>query len=250
MDIKISGIDKLNAKLSAIGKRQIPYALNRALNDTAFNMRDAAVKEMKASFDRPTPFVLKSVKVLKASNASRKAFKYEGVDMTATVGVDPYEDTLAKKILAPEIFGGPRKMKGFEKKLRNAGILPAGMYCVPGNNAPLDRYGNVSQGTIVQILSQLQILAGSGYFGNQTERSRKRKGIKYDFFVEYKNGVPIGIKKSGTNRTWAIMYFYFVKGAPSYAPRYAFHQAAQNAAFANFRKNFNQRFRETVKTAR
>ncbi len=44
--------------------------------------------------------------------------------------------------------------------MRQAGVLPGGMFWVPGSAAKMDRYGNISTGQIVQIVSALKGIPG------------------------------------------------------------------------------------------
>lgn len=54
MDIKA-----LVAELNDLEKRQLPFAMQQALNLTADELRTAYQREMRDSFDRPTPYTLR-----------------------------------------------------------------------------------------------------------------------------------------------------------------------------------------------
>jgi hypothetical protein len=130
---------------------QYRYAATQGINMTAYDVRDGVKKEMPSVFDRPTPFTVNSLKVYAAKQSDLKAeINFKGKPS------DHY--------LRPEVFGGPRPMKMFEKRL--------GSFLIPGKEAPLDRYGNVSAGQINRIMS---ILGQAREGQNRTEGSAKRK---------------------------------------------------------------------------
>ena len=70
--------------------------------------------------------------------------------------------------LVPQVDGGQRKLKGFERAIGEGELVPA-------LGAKLNQYGNVSPGQIRQILSVLgKAEASAGYSANITSRSRRR----------------------------------------------------------------------------
>ena len=158
-NIKVEGVEKVMNELNDIAKRQLPFALARALTQTAKAIQEDEIKEMKQTFDRPTPFILNSLRIEPATKTN----------LQAKVCVKD----AAVKILSPHIFGGERQVKRFEFHLRRAGILPEDKYITPGACAPLDRYGNIPGGVITRILSALK--AHPDIYAWRTARSIKRR---------------------------------------------------------------------------
>jgi hypothetical protein len=135
----------LQRKLAAF-PGQVRFATARALTATA----SAAVKdlqtEMKRVFANPTPFTLRATYVKSATKA----------DLTAWVQPRVGSGRPASTWLSPEILGGPRNQKAFEKSLA---VISGNQFALPGKDAKLDQYGNLSRSTITQILSRVGAMA-------------------------------------------------------------------------------------------
>lgn len=145
LTIDTTDVARLRDSLAVFSDRRFAAGLATALTRTAQAARAAAQHEIRDSFDRPTPFTLGQVYARAATAAQ----------LVAAVGVSDAPYTVG--YLKPHIFGGERRHKRFEKLLIGAGAMPSDRYAVPGRFARLDAYGNVSRGTIRQILSHLRI---------------------------------------------------------------------------------------------
>jgi hypothetical protein len=146
---------------------QIEKAMMRARETTIDALADAVYREVKGQirqvFDRPTPYTQNSLQVTRTKNHNMKAsvwFK------------DP--DRLVQHYLEPQVEGGARGLKRFEKVL--------GKHFVPSVHTALNAYGNMPYGKIVQILSVLKLAEYmAGYSANITERSKKRNQKPRDY---------------------------------------------------------------------
>lgn len=163
--IDIKGLKEVQQMLDAIPK-QASRAAEIALDKTAKVIRDDIKAEMKSVFDRPVPYTINSLQVTPTHNHNMQAsvwFK------------DP--PRMGQHYLVPQVEGGKRKLKGFER-----GVDLGKM--VPGKGAKMDRYGNVSTGQIKQIMSVLsKAETSAGYSANITDRSRKRNTKERDYVV-------------------------------------------------------------------
>ena len=130
---------------------QLRYATQQGINKTAYDVQGGIKQSMPTVFDRPTPFTVNSLKVFPANQTS----------LTAEIN---FKGKSSSHYLRPEVFGGERPQKMFEKRL--------GSYLIPGKDAPLDSYGNVSGAQIMRMLSILG-LARAGQ--NRTDASASRK---------------------------------------------------------------------------
>lgn len=165
MKIEIQSNNKQVAEyFQRVVQRQLPYALQQTLNGVAFKVREDTHDEMRSLFDRPTPnFALRSIVVDKATKAQPWAW----------VGLR--KDGGFRKALAHEMTGGTREWKKMEGALLKLGLMPRGLTAVPGESAPLNAYGNLSQSYVRSMLN-----------GLQTGRSRGKKaygGGMAGFFV-------------------------------------------------------------------
>ena len=151
---EIKGIEEAKRMVSS---KFVKEALAKAIYETAKDIKQAEIDEMKEVFDRPTPYTLNSLQIRTSKS-----------ELTGEVGFKDFagKGTPAGKYLQPEVFGGGRGLKRSEKIL--------GSYWVPGPGLKLDRYGNVSGGTITRILSQLRLFSEVGYTMNRRGSGRGR----------------------------------------------------------------------------
>lgn len=238
---------------------QIPYATARALTRTAQGAQQAIRAEMMVQFDRPTPYTLNSTYVKSATK----------IDLVARVWIkdDTSKGTPASKYIGPQVFGGERHLKRFERALQARGLLPPGTVAVPGSAVTLDQYGNVSRGLIIEVLSYLQSFGEQGYRANMSERRRDRmvrggdgvRGYSYFVLLKREGKLPPGIYRRvayGNDPRIAHLaqggakpVFVFVR-QPAYKKRLPFEDVARRVAEERFEVEFGRAFDEAVATAR
>lgn len=242
----VSDIADLKSRLRDRERRQLPFALMLALNDTMKAVRLAEQREIARAFDRPTKLTRNSV-------LYREATKQRLVAEIFIRGRDDFgKGTPPAEFLAPQHRGGIRKPKPFEKALRRKGLLGSDEYAVPAKGFPLDTFGNIKGSRLEAMLSQLQAAEmTAGFMANETERSgrRNRRAGKARYFIADGTGrLPRGIfERSGaTIRAMLI----FVKGAPSYAERFHFEKVGVAEARRVFGPHFKERFLKAIATAR
>lgn len=129
---------------SAERKVRKPFAV--ALTRTAWEVRSALMGGMQDSFDRPTPFTMKAFRVEQATSS----------DLTATVWATP----LQARYLQFQIEGGDRNTKAFEKRMHMFG----GQVVLPGENAKLNQYGNMSLAFIRSVGADTNTSGSAGRF--------------------------------------------------------------------------------------
>jgi hypothetical protein len=181
MKIEITSNSKaVQSFFDGVVKRQMPFAMQRTINDLAFAVREQTYNEMKAEFDRPRPdFTLRSIVVDKATDKRNPE---------AWVGLR--KDGGFRRSLAHQFNGGTRAWKKVEGAFEKLGVLPAGMNMVPSKAMALDAFGNVPVGMIRKLLKQpwQQIMAkrnlkgkagnGGGYFVvHPSDRTKLHPGI-------------------------------------------------------------------------
>lgn len=211
-----------------IDREKIPLATAKALTFTAERVRDAERDDMSRTFDRPTPFTLNSL-LLKAATPRSLESRVWFRDL----GASRKSGGTATHYIEPEVYGGARPLKRFEKYLQSAGLLPAGMFAVPGEGARLDSFGNISRGQLVQVLSALRALPERGYLANRTKRSAKRKGARLiNYFVGRPHpGMPMGVWQRTARGIKPVLVF--VK-APNYTVRFRFFDIARRETDRHF----------------
>lgn len=186
--MEFTGLDKVQKQLAKLSGPEAKAAYAKAINDTASEVRRKMQAEMAAVFDRPTPYILRSVRFKSATpdllETNVQPTYYGGK------GVDP------QKILATEAEGGSRKDKRSEAALRRVGILPGGYQTtIPSDPYPgsADAFGNLKGGFLVQLIAYFQAFGEQGYKANATDKRKKaiQKGTTKTagrrYFVSYGN---------------------------------------------------------------
>ena len=178
-------------------QKQIAIATAIALTKTAKQVEREEYSEIKRVFYRPTKYTLSGLYVKPATKAN----------LTAKIGIknDVFKGTPAEQFLKPNIEGGTRRQKRFERAFVAKGIMPQGYYAMPADGAPLDDFGNVPSKFIVQLLSYLGAFGQQGYSANMTDLGRAKlekaqakkiggAGVSY-FVINTKSKLHMGIYK-------------------------------------------------------
>ncbi len=200
--IRVTTDDKALVKAMSRLERNVRFAQVKALTQTAYAIRQEMRTEMEQVFDRPKPFTTNAVLYRKATMQDPFAVVY--LRDIAVKGTPPW------KYLQPQIKGGERNTKRFERALQAYGILPRDKQVTPGPAAKLDRYGNITGGQITQILSALRANALDPT-QNQTARSKRSAGRRAKgvyFVMRRRDGTPMGIfKRSQDIFTEPVLWF-------------------------------------------
>ena len=254
---------------------QAAKAYANALNDVAFKVRNAMQEEMRAVFDRPTDYILRSPKFVKATPGNLSVYiaptngRADRLPSTGgKSGIDP------QRILDAQTWGGRRADKRSEVALKRAGVLPAG-YQIVIPSTPYagtdDGKGNLKGSFLVQLISYLQASSEQGYRANMTDkrkaavhkgnkrttgrryfvalgklRSGSRTTAKGDFDVRTSH-LPPGIwAASGTGGVDVRPVVLFIK-AGRYQPRFDMDKVANRAdASAYLERRIRFRLREVA----
>lgn len=232
-------LDAVVAQMRDIPARVIPFAASTALTRTARDGQRAIVAAMPRVFDNPTRYTLNATRLVPAS-----------VDnLVATVAVKDQGTsggTRPESYLLPEVEGGPRREKRFERALRYAGVLGRGQYVLPGGNARLDASGNVSAATSRQVLTALRNIRAASATGRRLKKGRK---LANDLFVgtpqngrgaggRKRPGAPEGIYRREGQRLRVL--FVFANQAPKYGRRLDFDGTVAAVARERFAAEFER----------
>jgi hypothetical protein len=231
-------IRKAMASLTDIQKRQIPYALSRALNDMAKDVVRAEYKELADSIDRPTPFTMK--------NSGREAtIQYDASSkrqdiIQARVFVNPTQ----ARYLSPLVYGGPRAQKRWESvwMSRMFGGTP---FAMPARDFKTDRYGNIPGSTISAIISKL----GLNPYTIKYTKSKRVAGSAF-FAVGNKQGSKgaMGIYQRIGKKVRPVAFMSF--RSPQYKQgHFDFYYVARKTVERTFDKHFTQALNDALATA-
>lgn len=233
---------KIERRLQALASDQVPFATAVALNEVAFKIkRETGPAEMRKVFDRPSPWTLRSLFVVRASKSRLVARVGWGQDYYSKSRLTPDE------IIGHQVSGGPRREKGMEHWLRQAGMLGGGEFVVPGAGAKLDRYGNMSRGQTVQIMSQLRLGLDPYMWSTGSKRSNRSVARAGRVFWSRGDRIPRGawIVTGKTIRPLLV-----VVSSTNYQPRFNIRNVVETTAGESFPAAFRQALRLAIKTRR
>ena len=241
-------------------QKQVPYATALALNSIATGVKADIRTSMQATFDRPTPWTLNAFTIDKASKAN----------LTATIRMKDFAPggTPAWKYLGPQMEGGARNQKRFERALQITNQAAA--FALPASGASLNAYGNVSASLITQVLSGLGAMGEQGYTANATTRSaRRKKRITHassfrgasNFFIGGQASRNVArMKDRAENRPVAIYQlvskgvvkpiFWLTDQAPTYSARWDFNGVVAESVRKNERGAFDRAMAQALSTAK
>jgi len=248
--IKVTAdISKVERLFDNLRKDQVPFATALALTKTAQYVQGELTKAMDTVFDRPTPYTKNALYVKPATKQVQVA--------VVKVKDEAFKGNPAVRYLFPEITGGTRNLKGFEKLLQRAGVMPSGWYAIPTSAAPFDAYGNVPGSVINRILSQLQSARDS--LANEsaalkTKRNRTKRNARY-FAVNpatERGKLKPGIyERLGTAWGSGIRpIFLYTQKQPSYSARYDFYGMARRFAVERYPIEAELAIQRAITTAR
>lgn len=267
-DAVLRGIDRL--------EKQMRFAAKNALNATAKRMATEGNRTISSVFDRPTPRTASAVKVFSGAKDGR---------LSAAIGIyngnkgfaadDPRAKSARKGsvfpsgYLAHHVDGGTRVEKTFERRLIQAGVMPFGMYAIYAKRSGyLDRYGNLPQTKIKQILSYFQTFKESGHNNNMKastidkRRRGKIKGMKFGMVYFVSTGqrfgglgmrLPRGVwerhyPNGPAGKTFIRPVLLFVPSA-TYRQRFDFYGVMGKAA-ESLPEEFDRALTNALRTAR
>lgn len=225
----------VNEKMSNMVARQMPYAQQLALNNTAKNLIARNKRDMRKIFDRPVNFTLNAFYF-------KAARKYEN-----SVTIRRKDMQKGKHYLEVQEDGGVRPQSGFEKafeaNLPYAGILK---HITPTAGTRLNKHGNMSPGFRSQMLSAMRVARDpqqrSKTFG------RPNKGNK-EFFVPNTTGKQAGVyQKYKSGRIRKVLNFHST--SMRYRPRLRFGERMQMYGRAIYKKKLQEGLRRAMATAR
>ena len=207
-------------------RNQVPFAVAKALTDTARKVKDGLPAELDRVLDKPTPFTKRGIFV-------RPARKN---DLRAVVGFQPAQ----ANYLQWQVYGGERAPN--RKALR----LPSAI--------GLDAFGNLPKGTIAQLLRVAV---------KQGRLSRKRSSmLKVSRKVEVFYGDPADVgahhfppgiyeRIPGDNGSGRLIpLVVFPQRNARYKPRLNLQEFARSVIASEFRPALDQALTFAIATAR
>lgn len=160
LEVNILNADAVQQALRNLADNQMPYAMQVAINNTAFAVRKYEAERLPQVFDNPTPLVKGAMRVKKATKQ----------DLTAIVHADERRDYL---LSVHELGMAKRPLHTLEKVLKKMGLLPSGVRAIPSR--PLlekysDKYGNISRAKVRSLSRAIEGMQGKKSVAVSTKR--------------------------------------------------------------------------------
>lgn len=225
--LDVKGVTK---KLNNLQKKQVPFAVAKALTQTAKDGQKETVRQMQRKFDRPTKYTLNSIFII-------PSFKRGGTEASVNIKEFGGKGNAAFDYLQPSMEGGQRPLKRYEKLLKMRGILPSGYYTVPGAGADLDAHGNMRASQISKMLSDVHAQL------DRHQRTKARRKRYYYLDLGHVQGIFFGQGRR-------IRPFMIFVPRARYHVRFEFAKIVNGIAKNKFKRNFNNALAFALKTAR
>lgn len=203
-----------------------------AISDTIDDMHTRELMEMKAVFDRPTPWVMRGLK--KRYPGGR--FKVNEVDAGIYFEFFPMGKS-QEDVVKPHVFGGPRRLKSSERRILNNPRVPAGTWTVMGNRYPKDSYGNIPGARYVQAIQQLGVMSPEAMSVLPKGKQKGRKNTEYFVYTPKNASYPVGIaERRGEGFTIMLKFVQ----QPNYPKRFDYFGVGHKQFQASFPRHFNR----------
>jgi hypothetical protein len=230
------------SRVAAIGQ-QGPFALAVSMTRSAKDAQAAMRAEEQRVFDKPTAYALNG-------NYIKPATKQH---LVAELGVKSKSDSKGaplERVLGPEIYGGGRFQKGFERMLTRAGVLPAGWMAIPAAAARLDGNGNVRRAQLEQVLAGLDVSRSEGKGRLPGKRGASRKGVTYFALAKKSRGLKPGIYwQRETARSSTIRPVFIFVRSVTYRVRLKYDEVGQKAFNNAFPAHFDREAARAIASA-
>lgn len=215
--INVRGIAELVSNFNEFTANQAPFAMAKALTDTAKMAQVAVTEHINTVFDRPTAFTQRAMAFTPANKAELKSSVF-------------VKDVQAS-YLVTEMEGGVRGFKTFEEKFTTGGSTKVAL---PGSGVELNQYGNLSKAKILRIARDLNTTG-------KTKRFFSGKPIGHDR--------PEGIYARVNYNTKLAPLIVFATDA-RYEKRFKFSEVAYETIDKTFVANLQAAWEGAVKSMR
>lgn len=252
---KVQGMKEFERKIRSLA--EMPEAISRAINYAATDTVDAVAGKagptgllhatMRRTFDNPTPYVLRGLKKRYPKGNARRGFMEPmGADKAGVY----YEffggnGMAVEDIMKPHVFGGPRRLKSSEQRLRGEGGALGQGWLMPGRDAKLNKYGSMSGAHISRMLSSLNLIDTA----KSSERGGKRRKTPstLSYFVIPVGGGNLIIERRGKSTK---RFVFMANKTPMYRQRvkYDFFEDGSRHMLREFNRHLPEKlFRELKK---
>jgi hypothetical protein len=220
-----TGIRQTQAALRDFSDRRLATAAATTLTRTGRDVVAGVQDRMRTIFDRPTPYTLGGVGSTRATPQKLE------VDVFLKDQQGERGGRAAAVFLRPQVSGGARKAKGFERLLQARGLMPQGWRAITGAGAKLDQYGNLDRSQLTAILSQLRVASKAKALGSGSKgiAAQRKAGGRFFAVLPGRKGARPGIYQREFAGKSITPVLIFVPSAV-YSAQFPFAQIASEIA--------------------
>lgn len=234
-----SNLRDIERDLSDVARRQVPFAIALAVNETAADLIELNKRSMAREFDRPTRWTLNAFHFTRATK-SRPVATIKRKDVAAS-----------RDYLLRQAEGGPRKQTGLERLL-NSRLAHGGQvgFVVPTKHMPRNAYGNMQPGQVQRILSGLKAQGDGAQNETKASGKRQRRSGAVRYFVPKDGGraSPGVYMRKGKAKPLKVLAF--TSKNPRYKARFKFYPNMEKATARLLPGHFAKALARAVATAR
>lgn len=212
----------------------IEKAVVGAVSETVNDMYDAAVKEMRLVFDRPTPWLERGIiKALPYGKDRQVGGRRLGQSISDSgLYFEEFGKGLSQNdVIRPHVYGGARKKKPNEKGLASVGAFTSnGQYAIMARGYPKDKHGNIPGSVYSRMLADLGAIPTA-------RAGKKREGKPAKFFVmRNESGQEYIAERVGDDLRPVLIFVDSV----NYKKRYDFHRVGKTQIAVSLPLHFNR----------
>jgi len=228
-----SNSKQVNAKLSNMVARQMPFATAVALTRTSQTLLEQNQRDIPMIFQSPSRWAKGAFTIITAKKNNPRTFVLRKDKVTGTsTNVAPSR----QNYLEVQQTGGGRNPKAFERAITVRGKGAAGFrYATPTRDTRLNAHGNMTRGAVNKILDGVTQKGGK-FFIPKSDHPLAIRGGDGVFERMAKNKV-----KKRLHLTNAI---------PSYRPQFRFFKRLNRYGRIAFPKIFRTELRNALRTAK
>lgn len=181
MRIDTSEFDK-GMKTLAMTPDIIRKAVVGALSDTVDDLHTRQEMEMKAVFDKPSPYVLKGLRKSYPGGRegqSNRARYGQGVMRAGTYFDFSKGASSPESIVMPHVFGGQRSHKASERRLQSLVLSLKSQDTVQGRNYPRSSGGDIGGARYSEMLAAIGAMSETARSYQPKSKQRDRKGVSF-----------------------------------------------------------------------
>lgn len=203
-----------------------------AIADTVDDMHTREIMEMKAVFDRPTPWIMRGLKKRYPGGS------FKVVEDDAGIYFEFFPAGAGKSqedVMKPHVFGGPRALKGSERRMLNNPQIPEGTWTAMGIRYPRNSYGNIPGARYTQAIQALGVMSPEAMSVLPKGKQKGRKNTQYFVFKRKGASEPFGIAERRGKEFNIILKFV---SPPDYKKRFDYFGVGHKQFHSSFPKHF------------